>query len=95
LNSEKWIQRFNSLQQLSFKNNSKTIGYKEILEKENFDILFFTHQRPPFIAPLVYQAEKLKIKTVSFINSHKVKSVENDFGQGNSNELFLQCLKKN
>lgn len=69
LNSEKWIQRFNSLQQLSFKNNLKTISYKEILEKENFDILFFTHQRPPFIAPLVYQTEKLKIKTASFIFS--------------------------
>lgn len=69
LNSEKWIQRFNLWQQLSFKNDSKTIGYKEILAKENFDILFFTHQRPPFIAPLVYQAEQLKIKTASFIFS--------------------------
>lgn len=33
-------------------------------------------------------------KALSIINSHKVKSVENDFGQGNSNELFLQCLQK-
>ena len=69
LHSEKWIQRFNAAQQLSFKNDSKTIGYKAILEKENFDLLFFTHQRPPYIAPLVYQAEKLKIKTASFIFS--------------------------
>ncbi|KIO54205.1 hypothetical protein [Flavobacterium hibernum] len=69
LHSEKWIQRFNFRQQLSFKNDSKTIGYKTILEKENFDLLFFTHQRPPYIAPLVYQAEKLKIKTASFIFS--------------------------
>lgn len=69
LHSEKWIQRFNLGQQLSFKNDSKTIGYKSVLKQENFDILFFTHQRPPYIAPLVYQAEKLKIKTVSFIFS--------------------------
>ena len=33
-------------------------------------------------------------KALSIINSHKVKSVEDDFGQGNSNELFLQCLQK-
>lgn len=69
LHSEKWIQRFNFWQQLSFRNDSKTIGYKNILKRENFDLLFFTHQRPPFIAPLVYQAEKLNIKTVSFIFS--------------------------
>ncbi len=69
LNSEKWIQRFNSAQQFSFKNDSNTIGCKAILERENFDLLFFTHQRPPYIAPLVYHAEKLKIKTASFIFS--------------------------
>jgi len=67
--SENWIQLFNLFQQFSFKNDSKTIGYKEILKKENLNLLFFTHQRPPFIAPLVYQAEKLNIKTVSFIFS--------------------------
>jgi hypothetical protein len=32
-------------------------------------LLFFTHQRPPFIAPLVLAAEKNKIKTCSFIFS--------------------------
>lgn len=69
LHSEKWIQRFNFWQQFSFKNDSRTVGYKDILKEENFDLLFFTHQRPPFIAPLVYQAEKLNVKTVSFIFS--------------------------
>lgn len=68
-NSEKWIQRFNLWQQKSFKNNSIVKEYRKILEKEHFDLLFFTHQRPPFIAPLVYQAEQLKIKTASFIFS--------------------------
>lgn len=33
-------------------------------------------------------------KALSIINSHQVKSVEDDFGQGNSNELFLECLQK-
>lgn len=28
------------------------------------------------------------------IDSHKVQNVEDDFGKGDSNELFLQCLKK-
>lgn len=69
LHSEEWIQRFNSWQQKTFKNNSITVGYKTILEQEKFDLVFFTHQRPPFIAPLVFQAERLHIKTASFIFS--------------------------
>ena len=68
-NSENWIQLYNKLQQLSFKNNAIVKEYKIILDKEQFDILFFTHQRPPFIAPLAYQAEKMKLKTASFIFS--------------------------
>lgn len=68
-NSEKWIQFYNKCQQFSFKNNKLTIGYKELLQNENFDILFFTHQRPPFIAPLAYQAEQNNVKTASFIFS--------------------------
>lgn len=69
LHSEKWINRFNSWQQKTFRNHPVTHEYREILDKENIDILFFTHQRPPFIAPLVFQAEHLKIKTASFIFS--------------------------
>lgn len=68
-NSENWIQYYNKLQQQSFKNKSIVKEYKTIFKKENFDILFITHQRPPFIAPLIYQAEQLKIKTASFIFS--------------------------
>jgi hypothetical protein len=67
--SENHIQFYNKFQQQSFKNNPIVKNYKAIFEKEKFDILFFTHQRPPFIAPLVYQAKQLKIKTVSFIFS--------------------------
>jgi hypothetical protein len=67
--SESNIQTYNKLQQQTFKNNPIVRDYKTLLEKEQFDMLFFTHQRPPFIAPLVYQAEQLRIKTTSFIFS--------------------------
>jgi hypothetical protein len=67
--SEKWIQCYNNLQQWSFKNHPITKEYLEIIQNENFDLLFVTHQRPPFIAPLLYAAEKLNVKTAAFIFS--------------------------
>jgi hypothetical protein len=69
LHSESWILRFNRGQQLSFKDNPISKSFNNQLKQDKIDMLFFTHQRPPFIAPLIYQAEKLKIKTVSFIFS--------------------------
>ncbi len=33
-------------------------------------------------------------KALEIIDSHKVKNVEDDFGQGNSDKLFLECLQK-
>jgi hypothetical protein len=69
LHSESWILRFNKLQQLSFRNNPIGKLFHNQLKEDAIDILFFTHQRPPFIAPLILQAEKLKIKTVAFIFS--------------------------
>ncbi len=67
--SERWIQRYHVWQQLSFRRESIVKQSKELLVRENFNLLFFTHQRPSFIAPLVYQAEQLKVKTCSFIFS--------------------------
>jgi hypothetical protein len=67
--SEKWIQRYLSLQEWSFRNDSINKNYKNLLVEEQFDILFFTHQRPPYIAPLVCQARNLNIKTSTFIFS--------------------------
>ena len=69
LHSESWILRFNKLQQFSFRNNSMGKSFNNQLKEDKIGILFFTHQRPPFIAPLLLQAEKLKIKTVAFIFS--------------------------
>jgi hypothetical protein len=69
LHSEAWIQRFNVWQQFSFRKNPIGKSFNKQLQQDKIGVLFFTHQRPPFIAPLIYQAEKLKIKTVSFIFS--------------------------
>ncbi|MDI1256455.1 MAG: hypothetical protein PSV16_10155 [Flavobacterium sp.] len=68
-NTEKSISAFNRMQQATFKNNPITKGYEELLKAHDFDILFFTHQRPPFIAPLAYVAKKMKITSCSFIFS--------------------------
>ncbi|HCQ12001.1 hypothetical protein [Flavobacterium sp.] len=68
-NSEKWILRYNYWQQKSFKNNKITSDYSNLLIENDIAMLFFTHQRPPFIAPLLFAAEQLKIKTAAFIFS--------------------------
>ncbi|PWB21803.1 UDP-N-acetylglucosamine 2-epimerase [Flavobacterium sp. HTF] len=40
-----------------------------------------------------YSENSIK-EALSIIDSHKVQIVEDDFGNGNSNELFLECLQK-
>lgn len=67
--SESTIQQFQRLQNFSFRNHNITKEYCSIIERERFSMLFFTHQRPPYIAPLVYAAQKLKLKTSAFIFS--------------------------
>ncbi|MDP2088394.1 MAG: hypothetical protein Q8J84_03230 [Flavobacteriaceae bacterium] len=69
VHSEKWIQRYNWLQQKTFQSNPITQQYLKLLKEYQLSILFFTHQRPPYIAPLIYAAEQLKIKTATFIFS--------------------------
>lgn len=67
--SEKCIQNYYLLQTFSFKNNKITKEYQNIIKDHKLDLIFFTHQRPPFIAPIIYSAKKLGIKTCSFIFS--------------------------
>ena len=69
IHSEKWILRFYQLQQRTLGSNEITKKYIQLLKEDKITMLFFTHQRPPFIAPLLYAAEKLKIKTGTFIFS--------------------------
>ena len=69
LNSENWINFYEKLQYYSFKQHKITLGYKILLKKDKPNVLFFTHQRPPYIAPLLYAAKDQKIPTCSFIFS--------------------------
>ncbi len=69
VNSEKWIQLYNRIQQRTFKSHEITKKYKTLLKQYDISMLFFTHQRPPFIAPLIYAAEQLRIKIITFIFS--------------------------
>ncbi len=64
--SEKWINFFEKKQFQSF-NHIKY--FQDHLAKDQVDILFFTHQRPPYIAPFVAAAKFLNIAAVSFIFS--------------------------
>lgn len=67
--SEKWIKRYYRIQQKTFHSHKITKKYKQILQEHGVSMLFFTHQRPSYIAPLIYAAEKLQIKTTAFIFS--------------------------
>ena len=68
-NSEKNIIYFYKKQKKSFSRNTVTIEYYQLLKETKPDVLFFTHQRPPYLAPLDAMAKKLSIKTCSFIFS--------------------------
>jgi len=67
--SEKWTLNYEKWQQASFKSHKITKTYQEIINREKVDLLFFTHQRPAFIAPLAAVAIWEKIKTTAFIFS--------------------------
>jgi hypothetical protein len=57
------------LQFLFFSKNKITQSYLKLLEEDQPTHLFFTHQRPPFLAPFLYAAQQLKIPTSTFIFS--------------------------
>src|SRR5690606_24507993 len=67
--SEFHIQQLQKLQNSTFSNHKITKKYASILRIEQFKLLFFTHQRAPYIAPMVYVAQKLKLETAAFIFS--------------------------
>ena len=67
--SEKWISRYYKWQQKSFKNNDTTKQYIQLLKTYNCDFIYFTHQRPPYIAPLIYASDVVGVKTATFIFS--------------------------
>jgi hypothetical protein len=57
------------LQFLSFSKNKITKSYLQLLHKDNPTHVFFTHQRPPYLAPFLYAATQLKIPVSTFIFS--------------------------
>ncbi|WP_029272138.1 hypothetical protein [Flavobacterium sp. KJJ] len=69
INSNSSILLAEKLQFLSFSKNKITKEYVEILKKDQPSHLFFTHQRPPYLAPFLYAAIQSKIPTSTFIFS--------------------------
>lgn len=67
--SEKNMKFYQKLIYRTFAKNKITLNFINLLNRDKPDILFFTHQRPPYIAPLVYAANVKSIKTSSFIFS--------------------------
>jgi hypothetical protein len=57
------------LQFMFFSKNKIAQSYWELLKEDQPTHLFFTHQRPPFLAPFLYAAQQLKIPTSTFIFS--------------------------
>ena len=69
LNSEKWIKKFEKLQYQSFKKENCYKTYLEYFKEDRPTHLFFTHQRPANLAPVLGAAKDCSIKTSSFIFS--------------------------
>ena len=68
-NSHQFIKGIEKLQFFSFSNNKVTKSYIELLKKDKPDYVFFTHQRPTYLAPFLYSVLKLKIPVSTFIFS--------------------------
>jgi hypothetical protein len=69
IHSDSSILLAEKLQFLSFSKNKITQSYLKLLQEDQPSHLFFTHQRPPFLAPFLYAAQQLKIPTSTFIFS--------------------------
>lgn len=58
-----------SIYESSLNDHPLVVKYKQWLVDYNVDLLFFTHQRPPQIAPLAIAGKQLGIPTVAYIFS--------------------------
>ena len=67
--SEAFINKVEKVQFKAFKNDPTYNRYLAILKETAPDLLFFTHQRPPYLAPILAAAKVLQIKSTSFIFS--------------------------
>ena len=69
IHSEASMLLVEKLQFLSFSRNKITKLYIQLLAQDQPTHLFFTHQRPPYVAPILYAAQQLKIPASTFIFS--------------------------
>lgn len=93
--TEKAIHFFEWIQFATIKNHSITKNYTTLLSKDLPDILFFTHQRPPYLAPMLFTAQSLKIKTCSFIFSwDNLASKGRMLGNFDSYLVWSELMKK-
>jgi len=53
----------------SFSKDKITNSYVKLLQEDKPSHIFFTHQRPPYLAPFLYAAQQLKIPASTFIFS--------------------------
>ncbi len=67
--SESVVLGTERLQYRSFVGQRVMSEYRSILKSESPDVLYFTHQRPPILAPLLAVAQSLQIPTAAFIFS--------------------------
>jgi hypothetical protein len=67
--SEKWILRWEKWQYATFRNHPLTKEYRKLLQDNKPEFLFFTHQRPPFISPMLEAARQEGIPVSAFIFS--------------------------
>lgn len=69
VHSDSSILLAEKVQYMFFSKNKITQSYLQLLQEDRPSHLFFTHQRPPFLAPFLYAAQQLKIPTSTFIFS--------------------------
>ncbi len=93
--SEKNILNYEKLQFNSFKSDKIYKKYSEILKLHAPNHLFFTHQRPPFLAPLLSAAIDLSITTTTFIFSwDNLASKGRMLGTFNNYLVWSELMKK-
>lgn len=69
MHSDSNILLIEKMQFSTFSSNKITKSYLKMLKEDSPSHVFFTHQRPPYLAPFLYAAIKNKIPTTSFIFS--------------------------
>lgn len=69
VHSDKSILFSEKLQFFSFSKNKITQSYLKLLKEDRPSHVFFTHQRPSYLAPFLYAAQKLNISVSTFIFS--------------------------